>query len=525
MAYYLKTSLSDTEFYKFGSFKISNKKLKQGDWFVVEPQTIEFEILYYNSPVDRQEDMSNEIYSAIFDTEDIEYNFVKNFSVSFYSGNTLLFTGFVDKKECTVFRGEKRGKIKAYDANVFFELIKNNDEEILDFQVTFNEMTETFQDIVRGYQISSDTFNTYNNTQISLSESLQGKNIPLPINSLNPGTDSGMGVSPAPNGWYQTDVKIYKPWEYEDINGNNLFMINNVTFDSKILYLEFRQYYANAEGLFAGATYNYEQEELTVIKITDLVFEVVDHQKRQVFLDNDTFVWLGGLPNTGFNFSFFTLTPSTDYLTAPYMDQINFSSISESISFLYGNQTFSTLSNSYRLNVPDIGNSGWSITPSTNMRKEICTGDYFKNHKYGLSKSLLFDVIKRFLIQFNIIAYATKSGEIDFRDFENYTTAVMLSDSSIISVKEAYDNIDELTDLPASSGDISSLLGLLNKTIYRPILKNTKMYEVNFIINESIFVDVGYRLLNTEYNFDIFVLELEIDIESNTCKAKGLKYG
>lgn len=157
MNQYLKTNLSRTEFYNFGKFKISKKKLKQSDWFIVEPQTIEFEILYYNEPQNQQQEMSNDIYNYIFDEAEIEYNFVKQFTVYYYRNDVCIFVGVVDKSECKIDRGQKIANIKAYDVNVFFSLIKNNRNTIDDYQLTFPEVINEYQTIVRNFGILADS--------------------------------------------------------------------------------------------------------------------------------------------------------------------------------------------------------------------------------------------------------------------------------------------------------------------------------------------------------------------------------
>lgn len=521
MNQYLKTNLSRTEFYNFGKFKISKKKLKQSDWFIVEPQTIEFEILYYNEPQNQQQEMSNDIYNYIFDEAEIEYNFVKQFTVYYYRNDVCIFVGVVDKSECKIDRGQKIANIKAYDVNVFFSLIKNNRNTIDDYQLTFPEVINEYQTIVRNFGILADSlFVANNNTSFSLPASLQGKNIEIPFDSINPGSWQGMGVAGTPQGYYETRISIYKPWEYEDINGNSIFG-NNI--DNSIFYIEFRQYYCNADQVNIYGTFNYEKEELTVIKISDFEFEIIDHEKRQVFFDNAVSVIMS---NGFFGNETFSLTPSTDYLLSPYIDQVYLSFIPDKIFFETGVQYYyisGVLGNQYRINFPAIGENNWSITPASMMRKEICIGDYFQNHTPYLSNSLLSDVLKRFLIQFNIIMYVNNVGGINFIDYGNYTNAVIIPDEDIISVIENYDNIDELTDLPASSGNISSLLELLNKTVYKPILKNNKIFEIELIANQNF--DVGSRIINSTYDFDIFVLELGLDIDKNLYKVKGIIYG
>ena len=473
--YYLKFNDGD-DFELYGNLKLGSKKLKQQDWFVVEPQTLSFDLLYFNSPQNGQQEISNTIIDSIFVNNTLTNGIVQNAIIKLYYGETILFTGIVDLSQCDYDKITKDAKLFCYDYLRFLSMIKEDGYEIIDDYISLISPTPSFslRDKIQ------DKIDEYNIVDIDVSVSAN-----LPIIDIDETISTNQIYPMAGSG-----ATLLSKYGFISGFGNYSHLKMFIFCRIERIFLEDNNIHTRAEyslmGIYGLCYKEYFHEATTIptnsggaIGSTAYNNLIVEIQAKY----------------TEYQVGFF---PTYDYPLTANIDSINYS-FSES-----------TVGET---------NSLINITGSSFISAYVF-GKYLDEGYNSENKSKLNDIFKMFLKANDLMCY-TYPGGIQIIDYSHYGATITISDSDdILSVKGKYIEKKLIDEIEVSPENNKIWLSVLNDYYSDNI--SSDIVDVKILLSGNENIKAGDRIINAAYDLDLFVMELKLNIDKSYIEVTGV---
>lgn len=477
MTEYYLTFNNGNDFELYGDLKLGSKKLKQQDWFAIEPQTLSFTLFYFNLPQDDQQEMSNDVINSIFNSASDVNGIVQDVIVRLYNNTNLLFTGVFDLSGCDYDKTTNIVKLVCYDYLIVLKLLKEIDYKIEDKIYDIETMGGFAQDLqiairligFSGFDVSPvGTLSSYefSETKINLNQKLQSNNtFFLPV------------------------VKFY--YEYNSnlkYFGVTLFFYFNmgdiVNDDGEIhTYYEFIMY------SFDGLKYYEMIREFQIASI-----------------DGDY------------------IPPGHDYI----IDEVNINVIPK-INSILGRSWTSYQFFHFQNNVT-VSNPGTSTATTYSFSQaelneynstiNIAGGLFSIKHSFGKflevgwgsgEETSIIDVLKGKLKSDNKICYANDHG-IRIDSYQNYQTTFNILDSDILEIVETWISSQEIDDIEGTEAECDKLIEQLNIFYSNNIFG--KQYKIKLLKSGIDTLKSGDRIILLSYDIDAFVISMKNDVNS-----------
>ena len=459
------------------NLKLGSKKLKQQDWFMLEPQTMSFDLMYFDQTNSTGESTSNRIINEIFVTGVNVNGLIRGLTIKLYLDSTLLFTGIVDLTQSKYSEISKKATVTCYDYIKLISVLKDNDKSIVDNRYSYSDYLVLLQSALDELSITD--------IDVHSSGGIPNAQLDPPIvidtNQQDLSTDS-QGIN----------IIDYSGFAVNATSGSNylgllfyvLVRVRGIIFadEPETVYFRGESILMSFDGVsyerlinrtkWDNAPSDSDQQELNNIAgaiVTEFSTEI------KLYLTHD--VYAISLPNT---FTFSGLT--------------------------------------YILNTGTGINSTISITGSM-FSYFHTTGKYLKDGYNVENETNIISVLKLYLMANNQICYADSTG-INITGYNEYQTTHVISDNDIDEIDNNYIDKKEIEKIPGIDAETEYWLKALNIYYSGNISTIIKNIGILFAGNENI--KAGDRITNATYNLDIFLIELKHNIGDMTITVTGV---
>ena len=470
MTGYYITLNGGIDFELFSELNIGSKKLKQDDWFAVEPQAVSFEMLYYTTPNTAQQTESNRIIDTIFNNSEIIKGISAGNVIRLYYNEELLFTGIVDLTQSDYNIVTKDSKIYCYDYLKLLSIIKNSEDyNIIDDIKLLSEILTELQSNIDNLAITTANINSQ--------ASLNTANI---VGSVSIPTGQELNSFPDFGDYFAGFVYLTTGNYRNTINFAYFYLLEND--------LEFRY-------------------EYFLIRIDGLIYTRIEGDNR-----------VDEIPSGQSSFDTLQQRNSILYEVNIFFanyDVVLSQATSDTISVLAGGST-----RTYTLNYADYGsnNSFLSVTGRL-FSNQKALGKYLVDGYIEENTNNIVDIFKMYLKTLDLVCFAD-GGTIQIANYNQYQSTVTINDEDIISILQEYNEIDKIEDIDNVEGETDKYIEELNR--YYSTIFTDYSYNINILLSGNENIKAGDRLLNTTYNLDVFIIEIKLDYENNRIKIKAV---
>ena len=470
--YRLKLSGIDTYLEKYGSLKLSNKKITSRASAIFEPQRLTFDIFYFDNPQSEQDNLCNIIKGRVVEYSE-NLNTYSKYGLSMdvielYFGDALIFSGYISTFDSKANVTDKIINVVCYDRLIIFDILKKAQIKIADDVWTWsNFLTELNNKIIDAGFLNYSLSNNVN------------------INDYNILDDTKYSVS------------LNQAW-YPDLNYSDYYTGQGfyVASNGDIYYL-FRQLYSS--GLYIS-------HEFIIIRLNGANLYMCEHYYRyyeqadmaltiEEIIYNESSIWG---TSTKENFG--------DY------DQINFENLPQSV-----------LINNTIINIDelDFGGETVSLNYSGNQSMTIMyVGKRIENHEIiDTDKTDAIDILKSFMLINDWACYCSGT-QIVFKLFESFSSSVTIEDDNIISIISNKNMSSSVPALSALDGDYSVLIEILSSyysTTNQRIIYKIKILKIG---NQP---KAGDRITNDTYGVSAIIINKQDNWENNYITVEAIE--
>ena len=471
------------EFELYCNAKLSSKKIKQDEWFILEPQSFSFDVYKYSYPQNGQQEISNSmIYNIFIGGIVIDGEIIQNSLIQFYEDSQLVFTGYVSATQSKRNIIEGKATIFCYDFLGILKNIKDNDVQIIDNYRSLTSFVDDYLQQIfddKGYMSSLSIDNSAN----PLLNSLENVSIAIkpeyrydPANSNNfiyygfryyPGTS---GPQPAGSGW----GTVYFAYAMaEEIDPFSQTVGNSILYDYFLLRFDGLYYceiFRKSGSKDAG---NNPSEMLDSIRQEmDVEFaEYLDLTLEELFAEVYTYT-TGGTRAYSFNWS-------------------NLQS-----AVIFNGQMSSLI---------------------------MSCGRYVNDGYNEENTSNIIDVLKMYLMVNDLICYA-RDDSIIIKKYSDYDALAQILDADLLSISE-YRNkpgkeIDSVETI--DQGDDTYWIRELNN-YYFAYFDSRKTYNLKILKDNYIALKVGWAIFNPTYiSGNLLVIEIKENLGKGYIEVTGV---
>ena len=474
--YYL-TFNDGIDFELYGNLKLGNRKLKQQDWFMLEPQTMSFDIIGFPNARGDQETLSNAMIHHIFIII-TPYNGLVRKVIKLYYNGTLLFTGVVDLTQSKYSEVANKATVVCYDYIKVLSVIKDNENSITD-------NIYVFSDFLALLQSSIDEFNAgmFPSLAVSINSSAN-----KPIDNLPEAVNVSID---------QKNASVYNTseWFAENANGYVYNAVDGHKYNGCLFFVYVSSYLAdsgNDDGVF-GISYEYILYSLRGLSYSVLVRKngFISYWEDSTVIGNELTENLQLSQSAG-------RTTLLDYIPESIL---NMQSLSNSISI--DNLIYSVIHT-------EPTNSNTSISITGNMFSyDHAIGKYLSSGYDEENETGIIDVLKMYLMANNQICYSD-NNEIKIVGYEEYATTHVIADDDILEISNNYIEKKKIDKIQGINAETDYWLKALNLYYSGNIGSVLKTVSVKLEGNETI--KAGDNITNVTHDFDLFVIEKQLDV-------------
>ena len=479
-------TFNDTELEVYGNLSLGSKKVKQDDWFIIEPQSLKFDLLWFDNPQTRGQETSNWVYDRIFRTGIIRDGMVYNFIVRLYRNETLIFTGYVSATESKRMVILKAASIFCYDMTGLLSLLKDAEISIID-----------------NYRLLSAFLET------DLQGAIDGKNYIPDIEIINNSANLIKTVE-------DLRIPINRAYRYDPVNSNSFIkygFVNNMVGagsqdegDSRgtifFAYEMAQEIYPFGVGGDNVILYEY-----ILIRFDGLYYsEIFNKNSSKTATDSPSIVISELEMEMESEFS--------EYFDLP-MDEL--------WSEMYTYPGGAGRTRLYEFVLQSIYGTYINFTGSI-ASMNMTSGKYLNDGYNANNTSNIIDVLKMYLTSNDLLCYSV-GKQVIIDSYNGFTPISVITDDDIYSIEETIilpnNSLEKIDSL--SGGEDAIMLSQLNE-YYSALFNSTKSYNIKLSKEANTSLAVGKKLRNLTYFTagDIYIIELSEKIENNYITVKGI---
>ena len=477
--YYL-TFNNGTDFELYGNLKLGSKKLKQQDWFMLEPQTLSFDLLYFSNANGTQETLSNTIIDTIFMLREPVNGLIPWYIVRMYFDSTLLFTGIVDLTQSKYSEISKKATVTCYDYLKLLSVLKDDDKSIVDNRYSYSDYLVLLQSALDELAITD-----------------------IDVHSSG-GIPNGQLTDAISISLFQK-IQAFEGYPEQTLEHGFIF---NTEAGTKYFGCLFFLFINIRPGQSEEGEFGFISESILIS------FDGLNYSRL--------------ISNTGFDIYEYDDNPQNDLEIVDQRIGIYIKYMREMREYLSFNQTdlvlapdvltvsgliYNYLANSY-------GGLDSTISITGSMFSYFHTiGKYLKDGLNDENTTSIIDVLKMYLMANNQICYANGAG-LQITGYGEYQTTHVIADDDILEISNNYIEKKKIERIPGINADTEYWLRALN--LYYSDNIGSVLKTVDILLSGNETIKAGDEITNATYGLDLFIIELKHEIGDMTITVTGV---
>ena len=465
----------------YGNLKIGSKKLKQNNWFTIEPQTISFSLLKFNNPRNRQEELNNNFIYSVFDNNNNSINgIIPDIYITVYENNNIIYVGLISLLESKYEIISGKAFITCYDVLKVLGVLSDEDSRIINNTREFTGFLLSLQSKITDIGF----FVTLNNTAILPSSIIDEQYL-----------DTGK------------DNDIVTPIEDYPLSG--LYYTSGT--DNDILYFYYINADCNAPNPEGGFDFDYISYQYILISFEGLKYSLLVNEIGTIDVDEIN-------------------NPGNMDLKIKELEIKRFQADMQKYwkSFVwfivrggYTYQEYLAFDIDYKIEFGYLGRNDIVVTMNGNLfTQRRSFGGYIENGFDAEDDSNIVNVLKMYLMANDYICYASGSN-INIIGYNQYSSTIILEDinEEIISIHQSYQTKNIIEDIPNIDVEQNIWLKILNEYYSNKI--NSKFYVIK-LRKVGRAIKAGDRIVNSTYDVNLFIFQIDYNIDKPYFTVTGV---
>jgi len=474
-----KLYYNDEELEIYGNLKIGSKKLKQNDWFAMEPQRISLDLYKYSLPVNAQQSLSNELLFNIFDRDDIAISgIIPDIYISIYEDAVLIYGGFVSLLESKYDKIYGKASIICYDALKSLGILSDEDVRIINNTIEFTNFMSFLQTKIVEAGFTNITINNIANLPSYVFDE----------QSVDTGKDNDI-VTPI-----------------EDYPLSGLYYTSGT--DNDILYF----YYITADyrppSQSSGHVFSYISYQMILMSFDGLKYSRLINDSGTIDIDDNDIFSYGN--------KVIELRNKFESDVKKFWKSFTYFMVFQGFTF----QEYTAFDIDYKIETNYINAGDIVVTMNGNLftpRRSF--GGYIIDGYWYENDSSIIDVLKMYLMSNDYICFADGLN-IKVISYNQYSASIVLDDDEVMSIKQSYQTKNIIEEIPAIESNQGIWLKILNRYYSDNI--NSKFYSIR-LNGVGRRVRAGDRITNSTYNINLFIFQINYKvIDDNTITVTGV---